>query len=72
MLILSTNLSFNFSGYDRIEKWVVATHWDTDITRGALRLMNQVNSYRDLILYIFITISSIHAFTGLLLGESMA
>ena len=29
--------------------------------------MNQVNSHRDLLLYIFITVSGIHAFTGLLL-----
>lgn len=29
--------------------------------------MNQVNTHRDLLLYIFITISGIHAFTGLLL-----
>ena len=29
--------------------------------------MNQVNLHRDLILYIFITVSGIHAFTGLLL-----
>ena len=53
--------------YSEIEDWVVSTHWDTDVTHGALRFMNQVNTYRTLILYIFITVSGIHAFTGLLL-----
>lgn len=58
---------FIIAAYSEIEDWIVATHWDTDVTHGALRFMNQVNTHRDLLLYIFITISGIHAFTGLLL-----
>ena len=55
-----------FSGYDRLEKWVLSTRWDSDITSEALKIMNQFNIHRDLLLYIIITISGIHALTGLL------
>lgn len=54
------------SGYDKLEKWVLSTRWDSDITSEALKIMNQFNIHRDLLLYIIITISGIHALTGLL------
>jgi len=63
-----TNSKFSLwgSGYDRMEKWVLSTRWDSDITSEALKIMNQFNINRDLLLYIIITISGIHALTGLL------
>ena len=61
-------LIFDFSGYNRLENWVVSTHWDTDITQGALHVMTQINVHKDLLLYICITVSGIHAICGLLLA----
>merc|ERR1712029_67213 len=55
-------------GYNRLENWVVSTHWDTDITQGALHVMTQINVHKDLLLYICITVSGIHAICGLLLA----
>merc|ERR1711997_984299 len=54
-------------GYARLEQWVLSTRWDSDITKDTLWFMNKVNVHRDLLLYIFVTISGIHALTGLLL-----
>ena len=58
---------FTISGYARLEQWVLSTRWDSDITKDTLWFMNKVNVHRDLLLYIFVTISGIHALTGLLL-----
>ena len=46
----------------------MSTHWDTDITQGALHFMTQINLHKDLLLYICITVSGIHAICGLLMA----
>merc|ERR1740129_1139829 len=53
-------------GYARLEQWVLSTRWESDITKDTLWFMNKVNVHRDLLLYIFVTISGIHALTGFL------
>ena len=59
---------FIFTGYSRLQEWVISTHWDTEITHIALSLMSQINSLKDLLLYICITVSGIHAICGLLMA----
>ena len=59
---------FLFSGYKRLQDWVVKNHWDIEITHIALNVMSQIHNHKDLILYICITVSGIHAVCGLLMA----
>jgi len=55
------------SGYVKMENWILNTHWDEEVTHGALRFMNLINSHRDDILHILIFISGLHVLCCLLL-----
>ena len=52
-------------GYTTIEKWVVSTHWDAEVTTLALSLMSTLNRHKELLIYVLITNSVIHALCGL-------
>ena len=59
------NYFFLLSGYTTIEKWVVSTHWDAEVTTLALSLMSTLNRHKELLIYVLITNSVIHALCGL-------
>ena len=48
-----------------MQNWVLSTQWDSEVSQVVLSYMVKINQYKQLILYVLITNSVIHALCGL-------
>jgi len=53
------------TGYTNLQNWVLSTQWDSEVSQVVLSYMVKINQYKQLILYVLITNSVIHALCGL-------